>query len=222
MKKMFFVLLLSGLVTGSFAQDEKENVKSEEKKGGFKMQNLFTGGGLTVSFSGNSTVLGADPIFGYSINKWLDAGILFHFIYASDRHVTYYDYSTNLYYSSDDKLRQTVYGPGAFVRAFPIKFLFVQAQVEQNFINTKLIFDNGAPSQKKSASATSLLVGGGYCNGREGTGSLFYYVSIMIDVAKNRNSPYLEETASGNLNVLPIIKAGFQIPLFQGKKRRGF
>jgi hypothetical protein len=114
----------------------------------------------------------------------------------------------------------SVFGPGVFARVYPINFLFVQAQAEQNFIKQKLIFDNGAPTQKESLSATSLLVGAGYCNGREGTGSLFYYLSVMVDVAKDRNSPYLEETSSGRLNILPIIRAGLQVPLFQGKRNR--
>ncbi|MBL0057384.1 MAG: hypothetical protein IPP31_14685 [Chitinophagaceae bacterium] len=220
MKRIFFILAFSGLATTVFAQQEEE--KKETKKGGFKKENLFTGGGLTVSFSSYTTVLGASPVFGYSINKWVDAGIVVNFNYSANRHITYYDPYTYQYYYSDDKLRQFQYGPGAFVRVYPIKFLFVQAQGELNFINQKIIYADGSPSGKQSLSAPSLLVGGGYCNGREGTGSLFYYVSILADVARNRNSPYVEELSNGKVNVLPIIRAGLQVPLFQGKGRRGF
>lgn len=215
MKKLFIATLLLLGACPSFAQDE-----TEERRGGFKKDHLFTGGGLTLSFSNYTTVLGASPVFGYSINKWLDAGIVFNFNYASDRHVTYYDPVTRLYYFSDDKLRQTVFGPGAFVRAYPLKFLFIQAQGEQNFITQKFIYDNGAPSEKISVSAPSLLVGVGYASGREGIGDLYYYISIMVDVARNRNSPYVEQTASGNINPLPIFRAGLQIPLFQGRRNR--
>ena len=38
-----------------------------------------------------------------------------------------------------DKLRQTVYGPGAFVRLFPVNFLFASAQYEYNLIHLKYI-----------------------------------------------------------------------------------
>jgi len=218
MKKFIIVLaLISSFCT---AKAQKEEKVTDEKKGRFKKENLFTGGGLTVSFSSYTTVLGASPVLGYSITKWLDAGIVFNFNYASDRHVTYYNPSTGLYYVSDDKQRQTVYGPGLLARAYPLKFLFVQVQGEHNFIRQKLIYDNGAPSDKYNVSATSCLVGAGYCNGREGTGSLFYYISVMADVAGNRNSPYLEETESGHINILPIIRAGLQVPLFQGKRNR--
>ena len=221
MKRVFFVLLLSGVLSNSFAQrKEKEEEKEETKKGGFKKENLFTGGGLTVSFSNYTTVLGASPVLGYSLNKWVDAGIILSFNYASDRHATYYDPSTGSYFVSDDKLKQTLYGPGIFARVYPIKFLFVQVQGEENFISQKLIHANGTPTERTKVSAPSCLVGAGYCNGREGKGSLFYYVSIMADVAKNKNSPYVEQLASGKINVLPIIRAGLQVPLFQGKRNR--
>jgi len=224
MKKIVVFLVLINSFYAVKAQDEEKS--GDEKKGGFKKENLFTGGGLTVSFSSYSTVLGASPVLGYSITKWLDAGIGFNFNYGSDRHLTYFvqtdpvNPNIGYYLTTDDKLRQTVFGPGAFVRAYPLKFLFAQALVEHNFIRQKIIYDNGAPSDKSNLSATSLLVGAGYCNGRQGIGDLFYYVSVMVDVAGNKNSPYLEETERGNINVLPIIRAGLQIPLFQGKRNR--
>lgn len=211
------MLLLAALSAGSFAQDEKE-----EKKGGFHKENLFTGGGITLSFSNYSTSLGASPVLGYSINKWIDAGIVFNFLYSADRHVTYYNPITYQYYYSDDKLRQTLFGPGAFVRVFPVKFIFIQAQGEYNFLNQRIIYANGDPDERSHLTAGSFLVGGGYCNGREGTRSLFYYVSILADIARNRNSPYVETLSNGKVNILPIIRAGLQVPLFQGKKNRGF
>ena len=219
------VVIVFALISSFYAvQAQEEESSNDEKKGRFKKENLFTGGGITLSFSGSTFLGGASPVLGYSITKWLDAGIGLNFTYYSNRHVVYEvrinNIPTGQFIYSDDKLRQTVFGPNAFVRAYPVKFLFAQAQVEHNFINQKIIYDNGAPSSKSSVSATSLLVGAGYCNGREGTGSLFYYVSIMADIAKNRNSPYTEETASGNVNLLPIIRAGLQVPLFQGRRNR--
>ena len=51
MKKTFLVLLLSGLVFHSIAQDEKEEKKeNEEKVRGFKKDRLFVGGDVTASF----------------------------------------------------------------------------------------------------------------------------------------------------------------------------
>ncbi len=223
MKKAIIVLLLLPGFYSSMAQDERD--PKEEKEGGFKKENLFTGGGLNVSFSNYSMLLGASPVFGYSINKWLDAGVGLNFSYYTNRHVVYeiLDFNgrpTGQYIVSDDKQRQTTLGPLVFVRVYPVKFLFIHVQGEQNFITQKLIFDNGNPSSKASISAPSLLLGAGYASGREGIGDFSYYISLMFDVVRNKNSPYVEETASGNINVLPIIRAGIQIPLFQGRRKR--
>lgn len=212
-KSLFIIATLSVLSSTVLAQ-----FVSGEEKGGFKKENLFTGGSITLSFSNNGSVLGASPVLGYSITNWLDAGLVFNYIYNSVRHVTYYDQSSGSYYYSDDKLRQSTFGPGAFIKVYPVKFLFLQGQYEHNFIRQKLIYDNGSPSQKYKTDAGSVLVGGGYCSGREGGRNLFYYVSILFDVKKDPNSPYVEETKNGNINVLPIIRAGIQVPLFQGKR----
>ena len=125
MKKVFISLFLLGLLINGFAQERSDEgqVKEQTKKGGFKKENFFTGGGLTVTFSNSTTVLGGSPVFGYSINRWIDAGIVVNFNYASDRHLTYYNYSSGLYYASDDKLRQTVFGPGIFCKGLPHKIL---------------------------------------------------------------------------------------------------
>jgi hypothetical protein len=209
MKNILLLLLAGALSFHSFAQDSTER-ENTVKKGGFKKDHLFTGGGITLSFSNYGTVLGASPVFGYSINKWLDAGLVFNYIYASQRHFAYYSY--------DDKLKQTTIGPGAFLRIYPVNFIFLHAQWEKNFIKQKLIPDNSSiPTETYKLSASSLLVGGGYCNGREGVGDIFYYVSVLFDVHKDKNSPYVEQTQSGKINVLPIIRAGIQIPLFQGR-----
>ncbi len=213
MKKILLIALVTAVSLQVSAQDD------DVKKGGFQKDRLFTGGSVTLSFSNNGSVLGASPVFGYSITNWLDAGIVANFVFNSIRHVTYYNPGSGQYYISDDKLRQFTYGPGAFVRVYPVRFLFAHAQVEHNFISRKLIFDNGLPSEKETTSATSLLVGAGYASGRESSGNVFYYVSLLFDVNKDPKSPYVEQTGSGSVNILPLVRAGLQVPLFQGKKR---
>ena len=216
MKKIIIFLFLVNVFYASIAQDEKS--EADEKRGGFKKENLFTGGGATVSIGSYSTVLGASPVLGYSINKWLDAGIVFNFTYASSRVVYYYP-GTNNYLVSDDKSRQTVFGPGVFARVYPLKFLFLNIQAEQNFITDKTIYAN-SPATKDKYSATSLLLGVGYAGGREGVGDMYYYISIMGDFAGNKNSPYVGISESGKVVITPIFKAGLQIPLFQGRRNR--
>ncbi len=219
MKNVIVLVLACFLSINLFAQEkEMEAVNESDEKKGFKMENLFTGGGIQLSFSGSTFIAGASPVLGYSINKWLDAGVVVNFTYYSNRHITYYSPGTGLYYSSDDKLRQTLFGPGAFVKVYPVKFLFLQAQGEINFISQKIIYADNFPTEKTKYNVPSLLVGAGYCNGRQGVGDLFYYISLLVDVAKDKNSPYVEQISNGKVNILPIIRAGLQIPLFQGKR----
>lgn len=214
MKKVVIVLALMSSFYAVKAQDEEKT--GDEAKGKFKKENLFTGGGAIVSVGSYSTLLGASPVLGYSITKWLDAGIVFNFNYASYRYV----YSNGFnYVVSDEKSRQTVFGPGIFARVYPVKFLFVNMQAEQNFTTDKRIAPN-TPTFKDKYSATSLLLGIGYANGRQGIGDFYYYISVMADVAGNINSPYVGISESGKAVITPIFKAGLQIPLFQGGRNR--
>ena len=125
MKKILVVLFVS-LSFHAIAQSDED--KPRENKG-FEKERLFTGGSATAGFSSYSTILGIDPQLGYSLTNWADAGITFNLNYTSQR-----DYETY-----GDKLRQTVYGPGAFVRLFPVNFLFASAQYEYNMIHVKYI-----------------------------------------------------------------------------------
>src|SRR5688572_3582048 len=112
MKKIFAVLILLGAAHLSMGQDEESS--DGERKGGFKKENLFVGGDITLGFGSSYTALGASPYFGYSINKYIDVAVSFNYIYTSQRDILEYG----------DKARQTQYGPGAFVRLYPFKFLF--------------------------------------------------------------------------------------------------
>lgn len=185
------------------AQDEEEQKKDEEKVKGFNKENLFTGGSISVGFSNNSFLIGGTPMFGYSLTNWLDAGIVVNYTYTS-----YRDYY-NIY---NDKLRQTVFGGGPFLKLYPIRFLFVQGQFEHNFINQKYIPSAG-DVVKTTQDVSSLLLGAGYTTGRQGKGGPpFFYISVLFDVMSNINSPYTD----GYGRVIPIVRGGIQVPLFQG------
>lgn len=206
MKKAFIALLLLAVSYHSIAQDE--NNSGDEKKGGFKKENLFVGGDITLGFSNLYTTLGASPYFGYSLNKYVDVAASFNFTYTSQRDYIIYG----------DKVRQTVYGPGAFVRVYPLKFLFAQAQYEHNFIRLKYLpADNsGYLPSTTHIDANSLLVGAGYAGGRSEDNKSFYYISVSWDLLRNSNSPYVD----GLGRAIPIIRAGYNIALFQGRRYR--
>lgn len=204
MKKLFVVVLLA-LCINAYSQDdgrENDNVKK-----GFKKEKLFTGGSVSAGFSSYSTVLGVAPQFGYSLTDWLDAGVTLNLNYTSQRDYNY----------GGDKLRQTVYGPGAFVRLFPVKFLFASAQYEYNIIHLKYVPapNSGYTPDKYNLNANSLLIGGGYAGGKEKGNNTYYYISVSWDIYGDKNSPYIDGYGRSN----PIIRAGYNIGLFQGRRR---
>src|SRR5665213_53738 len=192
MKKIIVVLFVA-LSFHAFAQQDEE--KKDEPKGGFKKEKLFTGGSATAGFSSYSTILGITPQFGYSLTNWADAGIVFNLNYSSQRD----------YINYGDKLRQTVYGPGAFVRLFPVNFLFSTAQYEFNFIHSKYIPADGTSPSLQNLNASSMLLGFGYAGGRFPGGNTYYYLSILWDVLGDKNSPYID----GPGRSYPIIRAGY-------------
>lgn len=189
--------------------------QEEEEKRPFK-ENLFTGGNVTVSFFNGTTILGASPILGYKLANWADAGIVTNFIYSGQRD----------FQEIDDKVRQTVYGGGVFARLYPVNFLFVQGQLEHNFTKLKYIpaSSNYLP-YKETVDATSFLVGAGYAQGRTKDNNTFYYISVLFDVMKNENSPYVDRvynpsTGRYSVRTIPIIRAGLNIALFQGRREK--
>jgi len=213
MKKIILTLCLF-IITSSILyaqrmpqrrQDRDEEKKEEkEKEKGFNKERLFTGGSVSLAFYNSTFLVGGSPVIGYSIANWIDAGLVLNYNYTS-----YRDYN----YIYNDKLRQTVYGGGAFTKIYPVRFLFVQAQAEHNFITQKFIPDIGN-TQTYKYDANSFLVGGGYTTGREGYGGApFFYLAVLFDVSGNDNSPYTD----GYGRAIPIIRGGIQVPLFQGK-----
>jgi hypothetical protein len=120
-----------------------------------------------------------------------------------------------------------VYGPGVFTRLYPISFLFAQAQLEHNFSTLKYIAAPGSLyyiDGKRKTGTNSLLLGAGFAQGRERGSSTFYYISVLFDVLKNINSPYVNVSYNPNnvnqqrIDLVPIIRAGLNIALFQGRR----
>ncbi len=197
MKKILATLVLMTAFTWLHAQEEEA-----DQPRGFRKEMLFTGGNLNIGYFNGVTVLGATPQLGYSVANWLDAGIVLGYTYTSQSDV----FGT--------KYRQTIIGPGAFVRLFPVDFLFATAQFEHNFLRLKVITPGATDVSRTSVS--SLLVGLGYTSGKQGRNTPYYYFSVSVDVLNNPASPYRTYTNE----IFPVVNAGFNIPLFQGAGKR--
>ena len=200
MKTFRFIMLAACsllLSAGCFAQDKSE------KKNNYDPENWFTGGSVSLGLGNGSFNVGLHPHYGYTVAKWIDFAGVVNFEYQSQRD------------GYNNKYRTTVYGLGAFARIFPVHFLFIQAQPEFNFIAQKIIPYNSTGNIKANVHAPSVLVGGGYTTSRSDKNS-FTYLSILVDVVKDINSPYVD----GYGNLLPIIRAGINIGLNRGRKNK--
>jgi hypothetical protein len=202
--RSFLLFVMTSLM--SFCSLAQFRDGADDEKRPFQ-ENLFTGGSVSFSFFGNTFLVGGSPVLGYSLTNWLDAGVVVNATYTS-----YRDYNGVL----NDKLRQTLFGGGGFARIYPVRFLFVQGQVERNSIQQTFIPVAGV-KEKISVGASSTLIGGGYTSGRQGRGGRpFYYLAVMFDIGGDINSPYTD--AYGR--TIPIVRGGLQIPLFQGNSSR--
>ena len=207
MKRIFFIATCLFIVTQNlFAQKYQRNEESQDNGGSIK-GSFFTGGSISLSFFDGSFLAGASPVFGYSVTKWADLGIVANYTYTS-----YRDYP-----GFNDKLHQNLYGGGVFTRLFPVKFLFAQGQVEHNWIRSKYKYASGAPDYVASISGNSFLVGGGYTTGRDPNNkSVYGYLAVLFDVGGDANSPYKD----ANNRAIPIIRAGINVPLSFGNKEK--
>jgi len=202
MHKKYFLISLLICSLQVFAQDD-------ESVGFFKKENIFTGGTVSAGFGNTYTNLGIGPYIGYSFNKYVDFAINPSINYTSER-----DFGG----IQGNRLRQTLYGPGSFVRVFPVKFLFAHAQYEFNFLRTKYMpfgTSSDVGVEKFKYDAHSFLIGGGISNGKDfPEQKSYYYFSILWDVANSPHSPYKDNLGRS----VPIIRAGYNIALFQGRK----
>lgn len=188
-------LLFTVSVTFLYAQDE------EEEKGGWKPDHLFIGSGINLGFS-NGFIIGLNPEVGYSINRFLDAGIATNVTYVTQRSQ-----------SSNTSARYLAIGGGPFVRIWPVRMIFIGGQYEYNAITYKEI-SNGATVYKEKTNASSLLVGLGY--GNRIIGQSQFYTSIMIDALNDVNSPYRDQFR----RVLPVFRTGFIFYLGGGGRNK--
>jgi hypothetical protein len=203
MKKLVFLLVMMSVVSMAFAQQEKDD---DDKKGKFNINNMFVGGSINLGAGSGFFQLGAVPEIGYSITQWLDAGILFNLNYQTQK--IYDGYSGAVVY----KIRAFNYGTGAFVRVWPIKEVFIALQPEYNWIKQNQIDVYSNAKTSYTFKAESFLVGIGY--GSKDIGRQLTYVTLMIDLMQNINSPYRDQYNHAQ----PVFRTG--VGFYLGSKRR--
>ncbi|MGI8637765.1 MAG: hypothetical protein ACR2KZ_20380 [Segetibacter sp.] len=190
MKRIIIVLGTLLLTVSLFAQQEEGSHK-------FRRDNIFIGGAIGLGLSNGGFSAGANPEIGYTIAQWLDAGFSTNF--------NYYSYSAE--YNRGVRQRSFNYGAGVFVRAFPIRNVFLQVLPEYNRINTNLRDAYSGQQVTYKHEAPSLLLGVGYASRDVGRSS--FYTVIMFDAGSNENSPYIGHLGTKQ----PILRTGFNFYL---------
>jgi hypothetical protein len=185
-------------------QDRPNTYSDAEQVNGFRKENLFIGGSLALGFSTYDFNAGLSPELGYSVTKWLDAGALVNFNYTSIR--------ANPYYNNNIRQRSFNYGVGVFARAYPLPFLFFQAEPEYNWTSYNQKDMGSGATLNGQFQAASLLAGVGYSQRIVGRSS--FYIAIMLDLLSNYGSPYRDQNGAA----VPVIKAGFDIWLHPGRQ----
>lgn len=196
------ILLTAILLICAFTLFAQERDYVDENKGKFKTERMFLGTGLNVGLANRSFNFGINPEVGYSITNWLDAGVAINLNY----------FSQNASDFSSIRYRDFNYGAGTFLRIWPVNFLHIQVQPEYNWINSSQKDMVSGQSGVFKYSAESLLVGVGY--GSRMIGNSYSYVTLMIDVLQNINSPYRDQYN----DPLPVFRAG--IGFYLKPKRR--
>lgn len=194
MKKslLFLMMFTSSFIL--FAQNSEE----DEKEKGFKRDQLFIGSGINLGFF-NGFIVGLNPEIGYSLNRFVDVGI-----------GTNVNLITQNDPNSPTTYRQWTFGGGPFVRIWPVNMLFVGGQFEYNSISYS-VKSGGDIVYKENRTAPSILVGAGY--GNRILGGNQFYTSIMVDVLRNPNSPYIDSYR----RLQPVFRTTF---LFYLKPKR--
>jgi hypothetical protein len=210
MKRRILILAVGLSMTtcicfGQERMPNRVNTYDAGSSNGFLKQNFFIGGSLGLGFEADQFGIGVNPEFGYSLNHWLDAGVVVNFTYNS---VTP---DPSGYYNQDVGEKEFIYGGGVFARAYVLPFLFITAQPEYNWTHdTQKFYASGGQSFVANVGAPSLLIGLGY--GRREIGQGTFYFALMFDVLGNVNSPYNDYYG----HPVPVIRAGFD--LFPNKK----
>ena len=204
MKNKFIYIILIA-ISFSITAKAQEVIKTMPS---MNVNPIFIGGNLVVGGGAGSFQLGLNPEMYKRVNDYMDIGGATNLFFQSFNPTI----SNGLPGTSS---RSFQLGVGAFTRIWPLEKFFIQLQPEYNYTWSRFK-DRGTDGVNAGASrsirfgAESLLAGIGY--GTRSENGMTYF-SVMIDLLKNRNSPYRD----GFNRAEPIIRAGFAFPILRSK-----
>ncbi|MEG1762809.1 MAG: hypothetical protein RR256_04275 [Bacteroidales bacterium] len=127
-------------------QQNKEINKTETVyKKGFDVKRISVGGGIGLQF-GTVTAIELSPVVSYRFHKMFSAGINLQ-----------YSYYKNSFYSP--AIKHSIYGGGVLARFYPIKWLFIHAEIQA--LNQE-IWSANDPAKTKRGTVFYPMAGLGY------------------------------------------------------------
>ncbi len=118
----------------------KSNAATSSKQNGFKKENLFLGGNLSLQF-GSITYVDISPLVGYNFTERLAGGVGTTYIYLSDKNISFETH---------------VYGGRIFQRFLITPTIFAYAEEEVLNLEAFDLFPT------KRVNVTSVMLGGGF------------------------------------------------------------
>ncbi len=219
MKKILFSLLLVSTLQVAKAQesynDHRKSLEESKKDSdpeihGFDASRIFIGGSGSLGYgsyqdgdnnSNNTFNIGAIPDIGYSLTNFVDVGLSSSF-----------NYSSTVYPGLDAKQIITSYSLGAFIRIYPMNNFFIQLMPEQDWGTRKQIF----PGQTDIIKIKSNCFLAGIGLTQRVIGESYFYTLIMVDLGKDRFSPYNSYNSSTDqVYRIPIARVGFNFYPFR-------
>lgn len=176
MKPVAFSFLFIFVFFASFAQltDStqliQEQEQSEMAKPKLNKSRMYYGGYLTMNFSKNYSVIGAQPLAAYKLSPKFSFGLQAKYEYISDNRYAVDQNGAN-------------YGASIFSRYRVTPRLY--AHTEFSLMSFKWFYTDGSVNRK---SAPMLYVGGGYS--QPISKNTWLNAQVLFDVLNNENSPY--------------------------------
>ncbi|MCB9189737.1 MAG: hypothetical protein H6599_10725 [Flavobacteriales bacterium] len=190
---ILIVVLLAGILNGSFAQYTKEDEKKNSNplsELSFK-DRIFTGGNLGFNIFQNYLFLDLAPIVGYRITEKLGAGVGLRY---------------SLIRNLSSKTNWSNYGGSVFMRYKIIPQLFLHTEFEAL---RSYNYDISSPNYGDRAMAYMWFAGGGYSTG-SGAGVNFSLM-LLYDFIDHVNSPYQNAYLFGPSGIPLIFRGGVSV-----------
>ena len=176
MKLIYLLTLALFISVAVFAQEtdttkvEQQPVESELPKPKLDKSRIYYGGYVTMNFSKNYSVFGAQPMVAYKLTPKLSIGTQLSYEYITDKRYSYEHTGSN-------------YGISIFSRYRVVPRLY--AHTEFSMMSYKWFYSDGSDDRKW---APIFYVGGGYS--QPISKNVYLNAQVLFDVLNHENSPY--------------------------------